>query len=352
MERSSASTLGVLVVGTGAVAGEHLAALTDRTDAALVGVVDTDAGRAVAAGRAGGGVPTTTDLAEALAWPEVDACIVCTPNDTHAEIGLAIARAGKHLLVEKPLATTVSEAVALAEAFRSSGTTLMPAHTHRHYDYARSVKEALTGGLVGDPRLVRIALLGGWIWPDWHGWMLDSRRSGGHALHNGVHLLDLVRWWVDRTPVSVYARGQRQTAPGLDIHDYLEMVVAFDDGTVAVCEMSRAHRPASTNLRDVMVIGSSGRLDLTWDTEGVVVMDERGTSALPAAGRNGFAVQLDAWLAAIRGEAAAPVTADDGIVAVAMAEAAGRSLSRGDRVLLADVSDRSGPEQPIAEKPQ
>jgi predicted dehydrogenase len=339
MEPGSASVLGVLVVGTGAVAGQHLAALTGRSDATLVGVVDADAGRAEDAGRANGGVRWTSDLAEALAWPEVDACIVCTPNDTHADIGAAIARAGKHLLVEKPLATTVSAAVALDEAFRGAGTILMPAHTHRHYDYARTVKEVLAGGSVGDPRLVRIALLGGWIWPDWHGWMLDSRKSGGHALHNGVHLLDLVRWWTGRTPVSVYARGQHQTAAGLDIHDYLEMVVVFDGGAVAVCEMSRAHRPASSNLRDVLVVGTSGRLDLTWDAEGVVVVDERGTAALPAAGPDGFAAQLDAWLAAIRG-GPAPVSSEDGIVAVAMAEAAERSLATGNRVLLTDVLEK------------
>jgi len=75
-------SVGVVVVGTGFVAGQHLRALASNEAAALAGVVDADAGRAEAAARAHGGVRWTTDLAAALAWPGVDAAIVCTPNLT------------------------------------------------------------------------------------------------------------------------------------------------------------------------------------------------------------------------------------------------------------------------------
>ncbi len=336
MEHRSVPPLGVLVIGTGAIARQHLAALAGRSDAVVAGVVDVDAARAADTGRESGGVAWTTDLAQALAWPSVDACIVCTPNDTHADIGTAVARSGKHLLIEKPLATTVEGARRLVADFASSGTVLFPAHTHRHYDYARSVKEILTQGQIGAPRLVRLALLGGWIWPDWHGWMLDQRRSGGHSLHNGVHLLDLVQWWVGCPAVSVYARGQRLTGGALDIHDYLELVVSFEGGAVAVCEMSRAHRPTAASLRDVLVVGTEGRLALEWDDDGVLLMDDRGTAALPAAASDGFAVQLDAWLAAIRGAAPA-VRPADGALAVAMGVAAERSIATGGCVRIADV---------------
>src|SRR5438552_16995839 len=118
-------TVGVGVIGTGFVAGMHLTAVAKLHDVRLVGVADVDAGRGLAAGR---GVPDarwTTDVSELLAWPEVDGCIVCTPYDTHVDIGLAIAATGKHLLMEKPLAITRDGAEALVRAFGGRGLVLM-----------------------------------------------------------------------------------------------------------------------------------------------------------------------------------------------------------------------------------
>jgi predicted dehydrogenase len=279
----------------------------------------------------------TTDLSGALEWPDLDAVIVCTPNDTHARIAGQIAAAGKHLLIEKPMAITVPEAEAAVAAFDNSAGTIAVAHTHRFYDYGRAIKEAIAGGMVGRPTLVRLSLLGGWIWQDWRGWMLDARRSGGHALHNGVHLLDLVTWWIDQRPISVFARGQRQTSAQLDIYDYLEMTVRFADGAVAICEMSRGHRPASLAQRDVVVQGDAGLLTLPWDAEANLLVDERGPALLPTAGTDGFAAQLDSWLRSVRGEKPA-VTGIDGLLAVALGVAAEQSIASGRPVEVGGAS--------------
>lgn len=335
---SHSAPIGMLVVGTGFIAGQHMAAIHADPRARLVGVVDIDPGRAAGAARAHGGVLWTTDLAEALTWPEAVACVVCTPNDTHAGIALAVAAAGRHLLVEKPLATRAGDARRVVEAFAAAGRTLMPAHTHRWYDYARTVKSVIDSGDLGRPEFARLAILGGWIWPDWRGWMLDPARSGGHALHNGVHLLDLVTWWMADRPAAVYARGRKQTAAELDIYDYLEMVVEFEGGATAVCEMSRAHRPASLGRRDVLVAGSAGSLALPWDGEPNVVVDEAGTHPLPPAGSEGFTAQLGGWIAAIEG-GPQPVTGGDGALAVALGVAAERSIATGVPVRVADVTE-------------
>ena len=209
-------TIGVGVVGTGFVANMHLAAVANLEGARLVGVADLDAGRARAAVR---GVPDarwTTSLDELLAWPEVDACIVCTPNDTHVDVGLAIARAGKHLLMEKPLAIDVAGADALVRAFDAQRLVLMGAHTHRFYDYGRVIKRTIEGGEIGragvrptgDPRRLDLARLAG------VGARIRSR-SGGHVMHNGIHLLDLATWWMDDEPVSVYVQGRKETSADL-----------------------------------------------------------------------------------------------------------------------------------------
>ncbi len=330
------SPLGVLIVGAGFIADAHMGALAMSSRAAAVGVVDADGSRAAAFARAHGGLRSAVDLGEALGWDGVDAVIVCTPNDTHRSIGEQVAAAGKHLLVEKPLTTTVADARAVLDAFAAARTTVLTAHTHRAYDYGRSVKEAIDAAVVGRPVHVRLAILGGWIWPDWNAWVLDPERSGGHALHNGVHLLDLASWWIGDTPRSVVARGAKQTSSALAIYDYLEMVVTYAGGATAICEMSRAHRPASLAHRDVLVLGTEGVLAHGWDDEGALLIDEKGTGVVPAQGANGFAVQLESWLDAIEG--GTPVmAADDALVAVALGVAVERAIATGRPVELSDV---------------
>jgi predicted dehydrogenase len=334
-------TLGIGVIGTGFVANMHLAALAGLHDVKLAGVVDVDRARAQAAVRGVDGARWTTSVAELLSWPEVDGCIVCTPNDTHVEIGLAIAEAGKHLLMEKPLAISVSGASALVESFARHELVLMGAHTHRFYDYGLAVKDALDGDEIGRPVYVRVAVLGGWIWPDWRAWVIDPRRSGGHVLHNGVHLLDLATWWVGDTPESVYVQGRKETSADLAISDYLCMTVRYRNGCTAVCEISRANRPRSFTLRDVFVQGTRGALHLPWDAEQGLLFHESGLSQLPGTGQSGFDREVAAWVGAIRGSSAPAVTGEDARLAVAMAVAGEESLRTGEVVSLESVWEGS-----------
>lgn len=105
---SDSVPMSTLVVGTGFIAAQHAAAIHAEPRLALAGVVDIDPGRAAAASRANGGVPWFTDLAAALAESGASGCVVCTPNDTHADLAVQIAEAGAHLLIEKPLAVDVA----------------------------------------------------------------------------------------------------------------------------------------------------------------------------------------------------------------------------------------------------
>ena len=329
--------LGVGVIGTGFVASMHLAALAKLPDVRLVGVADVDAGRAQAAVR---GIPDarwTTRVADLLEWPDLDGCIVCTPNDTHVDIGLQIAGRAKHLLMEKPLAITTAGADMLVDAFASRGLVLMGAHTHRFYDYGRTIKRTIDSGEIGRPVYVRLAILGGWIWPDWRAWVLDPRRSGGHVLHNGIHLLDLATWWVADEPVSIYVQGRRESSADLAIHDYLSMIVRYRSGGTAVCEMSRANRPRTFSYRDVFVQGTRGALRLPWDAEQGLAFLESGTGLLPGDGQLGFDREVAAWVAAMRGEAAPAVTAAEARRAARMAIAGEQSLRTGDVVSIDDA---------------
>jgi predicted dehydrogenase len=333
---SPMSRLGILVVGAGFIADSHIRAITGESRAELAGVVDVDPGRARAFAYANGNARYGTDLAEALTWPGVDAVIVCTPNHTHVPIALQVAAAGKHLLAEKPLATTVAGAQQVVDAFAAADRVVAAAHTHRSYDYGLAVRSVIDSGAIGDPVAARLSILGGWIWPDWRAWVLDPERSGGHSLHNGVHLLDLVTWWLGDEPLRVYARGRTQTAGELRIYDYLEMTVEYAHGGTAVCEMSRAHRPGSFGYRELMVAGTAGLIEQGWDGESALLFTEQGLQTVPAAGGNGFARQLSAWLDSIDG-APPRMTPADAVQAVALGVASELSIARGEPVELAEV---------------
>jgi predicted dehydrogenase len=332
-QRSVPSRIGTLLVGAGFIADVHAAAVTASGRAHLAGIVDADPSRAAAFSRSHGAIPHTGDLAEALAWPDVDAVVVCTPNHTHRGIGTAVAAAGKHLLIEKPLATTVADAQALADAFAAAGRVLTAAHSHRHHGYGRTVKDAIDGGAVGRPAHARLSILGGWIWTGWDAWAADPVASGGHALHNGVHVLDLVTWWLAGEPVRVTARGRHQTAAELRIHDYLEMVVEYRGGAVAVCEMSRAHRPGSFGMRELQVVGSGGVLTEEWADESAFLFTEAGTGLVAAAGVDGFGAQFESWLDTIEGAPPAMPVAE-AVRAVELAVAVERSIGTGRPVEL------------------
>ena len=212
----------------------------------------------------------------------------------------------------------------------------MAAHTHRHYDYGRSVKESLASGAIGQPHFARLAILGTWIWPDWNGWMIDPVRSGGHALHNGVHLLDLVTWWLDAEPVEVYARGHQQTSSEISIFDYLEMTLTFANGASALCEMSRAHRLGSHNQRELLVLGADGMIEQDVDDEAVAMIADGELQFLPAQVGDGFVAQLHAWLDAIDGQEP-EMTAGDAVRAEALGVAVERSIADGVPVAMESV---------------
>jgi predicted dehydrogenase len=167
--------------------------------------------------------------------------------------------------------------------------------------------------------------------------MIDPVKSGGHALHNGVHLLDLAAWWVGAEPTTVYARGSRQTSSALGIPDYLEIIVEFAGGASAICEISRGHRRSVGNHRDVLVVGSEGVATLPWDGDAALLIDEQAWSVLGARVRRPFQAQLEAWLAAVRG-GPPQLPPEAAVSAVAMGVAAEESMRTGRPANVGDIA--------------
>ncbi|MGK3951912.1 Gfo/Idh/MocA family protein [Microbacterium sp. I2] len=331
--------LGIGIVGVGGIAVSHMAALRAMPEARLVAVCDVDAARAAEAAHVERCTPYD-DVEVLLADPSVDAVIVCTPNMTHESLGRTVLAAGKHLLMEKPLAMTSAGARALQREAAERGLALAVGHSHRFSDQGLAIRDAIDAGVIGTPRFVRVAMNGGWIWPGWQSWVLNPELSGGHSLHNGVHLVDLASWWIGEPAVSVFAAGQKATSAALGIHDYLVMELGFASGAAAVCEISRGERPRSASYLELTVVGTEGVLAREWDAEGLLAWTDTGLAAwgVDGAGARTFRRELEGFVDAARGRRPVVPPVAAAVHAVDLAVASERSLATGDTVRIEEAA--------------
>ncbi|MDQ1513304.1 MAG: myo-inositol 2-dehydrogenase / D-chiro-inositol 1-dehydrogenase, partial [Microbacteriaceae bacterium] len=130
----------------------------------------------------------TTDFEAVLADPDVQLLSICTPTDSHFGLASRSLDAGKHVLLEKPIASTVDEGLHLADLAERSGRILMVAHVVRFFPGYEAVLDAVRGGAAGRPSTVRAARLAAVA--DRPAWLADERRSGGPLVDFAVHDFD------------------------------------------------------------------------------------------------------------------------------------------------------------------
>ena len=178
------------IIGAGGIAQLRRAAIAAIDGASLAGVHDLVADRAAALA---GEATVFPSLDALLASSAVEAVVVCTPPDSHAEIALAALAAGKHVLVEKPMAPTLAECLRMVEAARAAGRTLTVGFNHRYFPAIGEVRAAIESGRLGELSHVR-GYTGHTGLSEFKApWMYSKDVMGGGALFdNGIHMIDLV----------------------------------------------------------------------------------------------------------------------------------------------------------------
>lgn len=191
--------LRVALVGCGTVARrQHIPGFQALTPGAVDITVFCSRSRAAAeaARDAWGGGAVVTDWRTAVARDDVDAVDVLTPNALHAQVAIAAAEAGRHVLVEKPIATSVADADAMIEAAARRGVVLMTAHNGRYAPGMLAAAQAVRAGGVGEVTAVEAYLAHGGpgLWAPDATWFYDRDDAGGGSLIDlGVHAVDNVR---------------------------------------------------------------------------------------------------------------------------------------------------------------
>jgi predicted dehydrogenase len=228
-------TLRIALLGTGWVADFHARAVREHPAAELVAAANwrQPSLRALAERHA---IPrTTTDWRELAAAPEVDAAVIATPNALHAPQAIAFLAAGKHVLVEKPMAPTLAEADAMVAAARASRARLMVAHCWRFHPDVRALRARVERGELGE--IVKTRGYGAHAGWGPSGWFTDPALAGGGALLDmGVHAIDTTRYLLgDPLPVRVCAAvGTRYGDYAVD--DDAVLLVTWSNGTTSVVE--------------------------------------------------------------------------------------------------------------------
>ena len=235
MTGAPAGPLRIALLGTGWIMDFHARAVLEHPGAALVAAANWQAPSLARLAERYGIARTTTDWRALTADPEVDAAVIGTPNALHAEQAVAFLEAGKHVLVEKPMARTLAEADAMLAASRGSGAWLMVAHCFRFHPDVRALRARVEAGELGE--IVKTRGYG--VHARWGpaGWFTDPDLAGGGALLDmGVHAIDTTRYLLgDPLPVRVCATsGTRYGSYAVD--DDTILLVTWSNATNSIVE--------------------------------------------------------------------------------------------------------------------
>lgn len=314
-------TLGIALLGTGRIAETAFVPAVGAVDGAgLVAVLSRDRSRGEAFAARHGIAGAYSDLDALLADPAVDAVIVATPDATHEPQVVAAARAGKHILCEKPMATTPEACERMAEAVRAAGVTFAMGFSNRYNSGLQRIKQLLDEGAVGTVRHARSLLTTPQSDPE--GWRAAGEQSLYWALSaSGTHVIDVYRWFFG-DPAGVAGVLARPLHDGAN--DEIATVVLDYPGRMLAELTVSAILPRGAN-----------RLEIHGE-EGVIVGDgayNRGPDR--AISLNGEPVEVEPaelftgevgdFVAAIAGGREPRATLEDGLRNVRIMDAARRS---------------------------
>ncbi len=224
--------LRVGVIGCGLISGVHIHALEAADHAVLAAVCDIDRKKMEKAA-AEHGVKGYLDYHELIARPDIDAVHICVPHYLHAPISIAALRAGKHVLCEKPMGTSLREAQAMAQAAKDSGKTLSVCFQNRYNGATRRMKEIIDGGEMGK-------VIGGSAFVCWDRggayyadspWRGKWATEGGSVLINqAIHTLDLMKWLSGGFELKSATMTAKRLAQAIETEDTCDMLLENESG--------------------------------------------------------------------------------------------------------------------------
>lgn len=257
----AAEPYGFAIVGCGVVAPYHAQAIQALPNATVRAFVDTNLQAAQRLAAAFGGL-ATTDLDTVLERDDIDVVCVTTPSGLHAEIGIACARAGKHVVVEKPIDVSLEAADRLIAACREAGVMLTVISQRRWDPGIQALRRVVERGEIGEVFIADVAMK--WYrsqaYYDSAAWRGTRALDGGGALMNqGVHFVDLLLWLVG--PVRRVYASCATVAHQIEVEDVAVVQLEFVNGARGVIEATTAAYPGLDERIEVTGTSGTARLE-------------------------------------------------------------------------------------------
>lgn len=334
------------VIGAGAIAHHcHLPGYQQHSDCQLVALAEIDPSRAAQAAKRFGVPRTYQDYRQMLEHEELDMVSVCTPNHLHCEMAEAVARRGVHLLLEKPVALSVADAVAIRQVVRAAGIRCMVGFTHRFYHGNQQARQLIRDGAIGEPFMIRVRFAHkgpqpGWAMSDW--FYRRAKSGGGALLDMGIHAMDICGYMLG--PVASVSALVGTLRKDIEVDDNAVLSLDFaPKRAFGYVEVGWTSCPGFTGLE---VYGDDGTVIIDYAKPVELILGSIGPDGVdrterrhlpPTTEPQGWPRQMAGFIDCIRDGRDVPVGIDDGVAATAVAEAAARSAELGRSIEVASV---------------
>ncbi|MCS7095286.1 MAG: Gfo/Idh/MocA family oxidoreductase [Thaumarchaeota archaeon] len=300
----------IAVIGAGFWGRNHVRVLSELQGCEVVAICDVDLARAKEVSRRFKVERYLTDYRD-LVNDDVDAVTVCTPSTSHARITIDFLLSGKHVLIEKPMASNLGEALDVVDASKSSKGKVMVGHIERFNPAVARALTELEAGAIGDPLLIYGRRIGPW----------PERIGDVGVVHDTtIHDIDLAYCVFGSPPESIYAVG------GSLIHtkeDHVQVTLTFNSGRSAVLESNWL---TPRKKREMYVTGTQGVIRLEFLTREVVIEKSGGSYSPMVEQREPLRVELEEFVKSISEGKELTPNQIDGLISVAVADAVLLSL--------------------------
>lgn len=337
------------LAGFGAWGKHHAKSIFDNPDARLVAIsAPSEASRAEAAQL----YPQAQIFANSLdmiAQASFDIIDIVTPSHTHREIAIAAMKRGRHVLLEKPMATTVEDCKAIAATAAECGVQLALGHELRLSSQWGEIKKVIQSGTIGEAQYVLVELLRKPYRQGADGWRYDQSRVGSWVLEEPIHFFDLARWYLEASgdPVELYAYGNSRDPSRPELFDNFSAMFKSPNGSYAVVSQTLAafehHQTVKiSGTKGAIWAGWSGALDRTTEPSFFLkVFDGETLVDQPMAKTSGEVFELREEIAhcirMVRGESHSLASGLDGLWSAGLCLVAEESIRQKKPLPVADL---------------
>jgi myo-inositol 2-dehydrogenase/D-chiro-inositol 1-dehydrogenase len=337
------------LIGFGAWGKFHAGAIAKTPGAQLAAIAAPSEESRAAAREAHPDAEVFSDYRDLVKRTDLDIVDVVVPSHVHHEIASAVLSAGKHLLLEKPMALSLRECDDLIAIAKKHNRLLAVGHELRLSSLWQKVKELVDAGFVGEPQYVLVELSRRPYRLGSQSWRYDISRVGNWILEEPIHFFDLARWYFSSlgNPQTIYATANSRQLEHPELQDNFSAIVHFSRGAYAVISQTLS---AFEHHQTVKLAGTKGALWASWSgamdrtlhpTFSLRAFDGETVSEVPIDKVTGEVFELEDQMAmlvsAVRDGRPLTCTAEDGRWSVAMCLAAARSVQTGQSVSMGEV---------------